>query len=170
MKKIKSDRVFEKKLRIYDIRFMEELNEFYQKHSKEYPNVNDFLTSLIRTGLDVEKIADKNYSDYAGKFASISNKLTDIQKSVDDSNRGFLYNLKDIICTMLVSQKILMRIYNMALANNEGLPLNNELVKASFYDDLPAELQEMEKEIKDFYANKYFKDVDDKKQENNEKE
>lgn len=170
MKEIKSDKVFEKKIRVYDIRFMEELNEFYQKHKKEYPNVNGFLTSLIRTGLDVAKIADKNRLDYAGKFASISDKLTDIQKSVDDSNRGFLYNLKDLICTVLMSQKVLMRIYNMALANNEGLPLNNELVKATFYDDLPAELQEMEKDIKDFYANSYFKDVDDKKQENEVKE
>ncbi len=59
MKEIKNDKVFEKKIRIYDIRLMEELNEFYQKHSKEYGNINEYFTSLIRTGLDVEKIAYK---------------------------------------------------------------------------------------------------------------
>ena len=36
MKEIKSDKVFEKKIRIYQISRLEELNDFYQKHKREY--------------------------------------------------------------------------------------------------------------------------------------
>lgn len=156
MKQIKSDKMFEKKIRIYDIRFMEELNDFYQKHSREYGNINEFFTSLIRTGLQVQKVADKNYGEYAGKFESLSDKLTEIQNEVKDSNRGIVYNLKDLICTMITTQKVLLRIYNMVLANNESLPLNNQFVKAGFYDLLPDDLEEIEKEMKKLYADKYF--------------
>ncbi len=161
MKQIKSDKVFEKKLRIYDIRFMEELNEFYQKHEKEYGNVNEFLISMIRTGLDVEKIADKNYSDYSSKFANISDKMTELNDCVKNTSYSNRLNMKEIYCKLMTLQKVVMRIYNMALANNEGLSLSNELVKATFYDDLPTELEELENDMKDFYDNKYFKDVDD---------
>ena len=54
MKEIKSDKVFEKKIRIYQINRLEELNEFYQKHKREYKNMNEFLVSLIFAGLDSE--------------------------------------------------------------------------------------------------------------------
>lgn len=160
MKKINSDKVFEKKIRIYDIRFMEELNDFYQKHNKEYLNINDFLTTLIRTGLDVAKIADKNRLDYAGKFASISDKLTELNDCVKNTSYSNRLNMKEIYCKLMILQKVIMRIYHMALANNEGLPLNNELVKATFYDELPAELQEMEDEITQSIEDKILKEKD----------
>lgn len=160
MKEIKNDKVFEKKIRIYDIRLMEELNEFYQKHSKEYGNINEYFTSLIRTGLDVEKIAYKNYKDYSGKFATISDKLTDLNDYVKSTSYSNRLNMKEIYCKLMTMQKVIMRIYNMALANNEGAPLNNEFVKATFYDDLPAELQEFEDEVKQNYEDRILKEKD----------
>ena len=45
MKEIKSNKVFEKKIRIYQINRLEELNDFYQKHKREYKNMNEFLVS-----------------------------------------------------------------------------------------------------------------------------
>ncbi len=54
MKEIKLDKVFEKKIQIYQINRLEELNEFYQKHKREYKNMNEFLVSLIFAGLDSE--------------------------------------------------------------------------------------------------------------------
>ena len=54
MKEIKSDKVFEKKIRIYQINRLEELNDFYQKHKREYKNMNEFLVSLIFAGLNSE--------------------------------------------------------------------------------------------------------------------
>ena len=47
MKEIKSDKVFEKKIRIYQINRLEELNDFYQKNKREYKNMNGLLASLI---------------------------------------------------------------------------------------------------------------------------
>ena len=46
----------------------------------------------------------------------------------------------------------------MILANNEGEQLNNEFIKATFYDDLPAELQEMEDEITQRFEDKILKE------------
>lgn len=43
MKEIKSNKVFEKKIRIYQINRLEELNDFYQKHKREYKNMNEFI-------------------------------------------------------------------------------------------------------------------------------
>lgn len=39
MKEIKSDKVFDKKIRIYQINRLEELNDFYQKHKREYKKI-----------------------------------------------------------------------------------------------------------------------------------
>lgn len=43
MKEIKTDKVFEKKIRIYEIHRLEELDKFYQEHKKEYKNINEYL-------------------------------------------------------------------------------------------------------------------------------
>ncbi len=68
--------------------------------------------------------------------------------------------MKEIYCKLMTMQKVIMRIYNMALANNEGAPLNNEFVKATFYDDLPAELQEFEDEVTQNYEDRILKEKD----------
>ena len=56
MKEIKSDKVFEKKIRICQINRLEELIDFYQKHKREYKNMNEFLVSLIFAELDGEEL------------------------------------------------------------------------------------------------------------------
>ena len=113
---------------------------------------------MIRTGLEAEKLADQNYHEYNGKFASISDKLTELNDCVENTSFSTKLNMKEIYCKLMTLQKVIMRIYNMALANNEGLPLNNEFVKATFYDDLPAELQEMEDEITQSYEDRILKE------------
>lgn len=64
MKEIKTDKVFEKKIRIYQINRLEELNNFYQKHKREYKNINEFLVGLIFAGLDSEINFEKDAKTY----------------------------------------------------------------------------------------------------------
>ena len=45
MKEIKSNKLFEKKLRIYNIALLDELNKFFDEHRKEYRNsMNEILS------------------------------------------------------------------------------------------------------------------------------
>ena len=46
MKEIKSDGIFEKKIRIYEPFRLDELNEFYQKHKNEYKNINQLFVRI----------------------------------------------------------------------------------------------------------------------------
>ena len=86
MKKINTYQVLETKIRIYESWFLKELSDYFEKHKKDYRTKNDFYVSLIRVGLETEKIRDENFADYNGKLQSISDKLTEFSQKLDNTN------------------------------------------------------------------------------------
>lgn len=71
MKEINTHQVLETKIRIYESWFLKELSDYFEKHKKDYRTKNDFYVSLIRVGLETEKIKDENFADYNGKLNMI---------------------------------------------------------------------------------------------------
>lgn len=145
MKEIKSDKVFEKKLRIYDIRFMEELNEFYQKHKKEYGNVNEFLISLIRTGLDAKKMFEKDHETYFFKSQELSQNICEIQAKLNKMRLNDENVYKDLLNVLYQNQLLLCRLYNGMFDIVENGRIDKKFYNAGFRDD-PPEFFEDDKE------------------------
>ena len=171
MKEIKSNKLFEKKLRIYNIALLDELNKFFDEHRKEYKNsMNEMFVELIQRGLEVEKIGEQNYRDYNGRFETISDKMTALQKAISVSNYKNQFNIKELISSVLVQEKLMARIYNLLLAVNDRRTLKEEMIEAGFYDDLPEDLEQIKKEVLEYYQSKIWKEEVEEKNENNSKE
>ena len=171
MKEIKSNKLFEKKLRIYNIALLDELNKLFDEHRKEYKNsMNEMFVELIKRGLEVEKIGEQNYRDYNGRFETISDKMTALQKAISVSNYKNQFNIKELISNVLVQEKLMARIYNLLLAVNDRRTLKEEMIEAGFYDDLPEDLEQIKKEVLEYYQSKIWKEEVEEKNENDSKE
>lgn len=112
MNEIKSDKVFEKKIRIYQINRLEELNDFYQKHKREYKNMNEFLVSLIFAGLDSEINFEKDARTYFTKAQGISDNIADMTKVLSNIKQSQTDEYKDMVKLAYELRLLLYRIYN----------------------------------------------------------
>lgn len=149
MKQIKSDGVFEKKIRIYQPFRVEELNDFYQKHKKEYKNINQLFVSLIFSGLEKEKLMDENASEYFYQSQDMQTNLADIQKHISVITQNNFNSYKDLLGLLYQNQTLLCRIYNAMFKLSEKVELNRKFFDIGIYDDLPNEFENVKAKIDD---------------------
>ena len=149
MKEIKSDGIFEKKIRIYQPYKLEELNDFYQKHKKEYKNINQFFVSLIFSGLEKEKLMDENASEYYYQSQDMQTNLADIQKHISVITQNNFNSYKDLLGLLYQNQTLLCRIYNAMFKLSEKVELNRKFFDIGIYDDLPNEFENVKAKIDD---------------------
>ena len=149
MKEIKSDKVFEKKIRIYQTDRLDELNDYYQKHKKSYKNINEFLVSLIFSGLEREKLFDENTSQYFYQSQDMQTNLADIQKQVSVISQSNFNSYKDLLGLLYQNQTLLIRIYKALFKLSENEQLNQKFFDIGIYDDLPDEFDSVKEKIKD---------------------
>lgn len=149
MKQIKSDGVFEKKIRIYQPFRVEELNDFYQKHKKEYKNINQLFVSLIFSGLEKEKLMDENASEYYYQSQDIAEGLADVAENVVNIklNMGEVY--KGLMNMLYQNQLLLFRLYNGMFDLSQGRVLNKELYDNGIKDWEPNNFDENKQSIKE---------------------
>lgn len=86
MKEIKSNKVLEKKTRIYQINRLEELNDFYQKHKRECKNMNEFLVNLMFGGLRIGEALTLKWENvnFENKTLKVECVITQIPKFDND--------------------------------------------------------------------------------------
>ena len=149
MKEIKSDGIFEKKIRIYQTFKLEELNEFYQKHKKEYKNINQLFVSLIFSGLEKEKLMDENASEYYYQSQDMQTNLADIQRHISAITQNNFNSYKDLLGLLYQNQTLLCRIYNAMFKLSENVKLNKQFFDLGMYDDLPNEFENVKEKIDD---------------------
>lgn len=149
MKEIKSDKVFEKKIRIYQTNRLDELNDYYQKHKKSYRNINEFLVSLIFSGLEREKLFDENTSQYFYQSQDMQSNLADIQKRVSVISQSNFNSYKDLLGLLYQNQTLLIRIYKALFKLSENEELNKKFFDIGIYDDLPDEFDSVKDKIND---------------------
>lgn len=149
MKEIKSDKVFEKKIRIYQTDRLNDLNDYYQKNKKDYKNINEFLVSLIFSGLEREKLFDENASQYFYQSQDMQTNLADIQKRVSVISQSNFNSYKDLLGLLYQNQTLLIRIYKALFKLSENEQLNQKFFDIGIYDDLPDEFDSVKEKIND---------------------
>ncbi len=137
MKGIKSDKVFEKKIRIYETYRLDELNEYYQKHSKEYGNVNEFLVSLIFNGLEAQKMFEKDSKTYFFKSQELAQNVCEIQSKLMNMKLNDEAVYKDLLNVLYQNQLLLCRLYNGMFDIAQNGSIDKKFYNAGFHDDPP---------------------------------
>ena len=149
MKQIKSEGVFEKKIRIYQPFRVEELNDFYQKHKKEYKNINQLFVSLIFSGLEKEKLMDENASQYYYQSQDIAEGLADVAENVVNIKLNMAEVYKGLMNMLYQNQLLLFRLYNGMFDLSQGRVLNKELYDNGIKDWEPNNFDENKQSIKE---------------------
>lgn len=149
MKEIKSNGIFEKKIRIYQTDRLDELNDFYQKHKSNYKNINEFFVSLIFSGLEREKLLDENANQYFYQSQDMQTNLADIQKQISVITQNNFNSYKDLLGLLYQNQTLLCRIYNAMFKLSENEELNKNFFDMGLYDDLPDEFENVKEKIND---------------------
>ena len=141
MKEIKTDKVFEKKIRIYQMKRLEELNDFYQKHKREYKTINDYLVSLIFAGLDSEINFEKDARTYFTKAQGISDNIASLSNTLSNIKKTQTNEYTDMVKLAYELRLLLYRIYNgiFYLSDKEDI---KGVFDAGFRDDEPEGFEE----------------------------
>ena len=77
--------------------------------------------------------------------------MTELQTAVANSNYSNQYNIKDLVCNIIIQQKLLARIYNLELAQNDHRTLKEDFIKAGLYDDMPEDLTDIYEDLTEHY-------------------
>lgn len=113
MKEIKSDKILELRLRIYDSRFMERLNDIFQGQHNLWKNKNEFFVNLLRQGLEQEEIALQNARALIEK-STILEKLDLIHKVLENLIKVGLAHFREDFVSGRENITLLQRLYNLA--------------------------------------------------------
>lgn len=112
MKEIKSDKILELRLRIYDSRFMERLNSLFQGQQRLWKNKNEFFVNLLRQGLEQEEIALKDDKSLLEKN-TILEKLDFTNKVLENLIKVVFSHYKEDFVAARENITLLQRLYHM---------------------------------------------------------
>ena len=161
-------------IRLYDPDLVVEIGNLYKAHSKEFRNKNEFMTCLIRLGVDALNATpptapaaaavppamalDKLYeemrkiesiTDETGKFLKVQGQKVDIETGKFLKVQG-----QKVDIHIAVMEKLLASLYNMKLGDLSGEPPHPRKVEDGFFDDLPVRFAKIILTLEQKFGNK----------------
>ena len=135
-------------VRLYDPDLVVEIGNLYKAHSKEFRNKNEFMTCLIRLGVDALKAKPPTApASAAVPPAAALNKLYDemrkIESIADETGKFLKVQGRKTDAHIAVMEKLLASIYNMNLGELSGVPPLPRKVEDGFFDDLPPRFEKI---------------------------
>lgn len=136
-------------LRIYDTALIADLNRSYALYRFMFKTKNEFLTELIRKGLQSFKpLDDGNFSGMppAGTLSEALAKAEDLKALLSE-----LISITETLTKHIgLMEKLLSSVYNIILSQAAGYPLMPQKVEDGFYDDLPARFEKLLNKLNGF--------------------
>ena len=135
-------------VRLYDPDLVVEIGNLYKAHSKEFRNKNEFMTCLIRLGVDALKAKPPTApASAAVPPAAALNKLYDemrkIESIADETGKFLKVQGRKTDAHIAGMEKLLASLYNMNLGELSGVPPLPRKVEDGFFDDLPPRFEKI---------------------------
>lgn len=146
MKEIKSDKILELRLRIYDSWFMKRLNDMFQGQQNLWKNKNEFFVHLLRQGLEQDEIALQDKKSLLEKN-TILEKLDLIHKVLENLITLNLDHFKEDFVLGRESLTLLQRLYHMAWRQIDNDYLE-EKYNSGLFDCYPKDFIYMQESIR----------------------
>lgn len=135
-------------IRLYDPDLVVEIGNLYKAHSKEFRNKNEFMTCLIRLGVDTLKSKPPAAPASAAipPIAAFDRLYDEIQKLeciTDETSKYLRVQGKNMEAHIAIIEKLLASIYNIKFGELSGSPPLPRKVEDGFFDDLPPRFEKI---------------------------
>lgn len=135
-------------IRIYDPELISAIGKAYEKHGSEFRNKNEFMTYLIRLGVDVlNSTPPTSPASAAVPPAAALDKLYEEVKHIDalssETGKYLQTQFRKMYIHIAVMERLLSSIYNMKVGDISGTPPIARKVEDGFFDDLPLRFEKL---------------------------
>lgn len=135
-------------IRLYDPDLVVEIGNLYKAHSKEFRNKNEFMTCLIRLGVDALKATPPSAPAAAAVPPALAldklyEEMQKIENISDETGKFLKVQSKKVEAHIAVIEKLLASLYNMNLGALSGSPPLPHKVEDGFFDDLPLRFEKI---------------------------
>ncbi len=134
-------------IRLYDPELISQIGQAYDDHRKEFRNKNEFLTYLLRLGLQSMN-APPPKTPTSGAIPpcaveSITDEIKAVREIAAETSKYLTTQFKKLYIHIAVAEKLLSATYNMTLGELSGVPPIPEKVEDGFFDDLPMRFEKI---------------------------
>ena len=135
-------------IRLYDPDLVVEIGNLYKAHTKEFRNKNEFMTCLIRLGVDVLNAKPPSAPASAAvppaaAWDKLYDELRKIESITDETGKFLKVQGQKTDAHIAVMEKLLASLYNMNLGELSGVPPLPRKVEDGFFDDLPPRFEKI---------------------------
>ena len=135
-------------IRLYDPELIAKIGRAYEAHGKEFRNKNEFMTYLLKLGVD--KLMSTPPTSPAGTAvppAASLDKLYEEVKNIEsistETGKYLTTQFKKMYVHIAVMERLLSSLYNMKLGDLSGEPPQPHKVEDGFFDDLPPRFEKI---------------------------
>lgn len=135
-------------IRLYDPELIAAIGKAYELHGKDYRNKNEFMTYLLRLG--VEALMSTPPTAPAGAAvppaAALDNLFDEVKKIealAEETGKFVNMQGRKMEVHIAVIERLLSSVYNMELGAASGEPVIKRKVEDGFFDDLPMRFEKL---------------------------
>ena len=146
-------------IRLYDPDLVVEIGNLYKAHSKEFRNKNEFMTCLIRLGVDALNAMPPTTPAVAAvppatALDKLYEEMRKIESITDETGKFLKVQGQKVDIHIAVMEKLLASLYNMNLGELSGSPPLPRKVEDGFFDDLPVRFAKIILTLEQKFGNK----------------
>ena len=146
-------------IRLYDPELVVEIGKLYKAHSKEFRNKNEFMTCLIRLGVDALNATPPTAPAAAAvppamALDKLYEEMRKIESITDETGKFLKVQGQKMDTHIAVMEKLLASLYNMNLGELSGSPPLPRKVEDGFFDDLPVRFAKIILTLEQKFGNK----------------
>ena len=146
-------------IRLYDPDLVVEIGKLYKAHSKEFRNKNEFMTCLIRLGVDALNATPPTAPAVAAvppamALDKLYEEMRKIESITDETGKFLKVQGQKVDIHIAVMEKLLASLYNMNLGELSGSPPLPRKVEDGFFDDLPVRFAKIILTLEQQFGNK----------------
>ena len=134
-------------IRLYDPELIATIGRTYDAHSKEFRNKNEFLTELLRLGVEALNSSplppDPNGGPAPAAAQAAMDEIKEIRAIASETSKYLLTQFKELHIHIALAEKLLSSVYNMELGKLAGTPPMPQKVEDGFFDDLPMRFEKI---------------------------
>lgn len=135
-------------IRLYDTELIAEIGRTYEAHSKEFRNKNEYMTELLRLGVQaMNSIPPKTPASSAAAppvaFAEMLDAISKILEISEETGKYVTTQFKRLLIHFEIIESLISAIYAMKHGELTGEPPLPRKVEDGFFDDLPFRFQNL---------------------------
>lgn len=133
-------------IRLYDTELIAAIGRTFDAHIKEFRNKNEFMTELLRLGVEAMNFPPRtptNSSAAPAAHSELTEAIGKVKEIGDETGKYLTTQFKRLYIHLEIMERLISAIYNIQLGDLSGRPPLPQKVESGFFDDLPLRFEKI---------------------------